>query len=129
MDWQPKCKRFVLFVNILGFKDLVAKKTHDAILQKLTALAKSIESLQGDKIANTLNKIHKISPDQSRAVTFSNSMIFFTKSGELEDAFKILVDAHAIQVFALKHGIPIKGAISYGEISVDFVRSLFLVNP
>jgi hypothetical protein len=129
MEWQTTSKRFVLFIDILGFKDLVARQSHAAIFEKLSALSTSIESLHGDKIASSLDKYEKISPDQSRAITFSDSIIFFSKSNEKLDAFKILVDAHAIQLYALKHGIPIKGAISYGEISVDFAHSLFFGQP
>lgn len=39
--WEIKDTRFVAFLDILGFKDLVYRKTHDEIYTLLTTISKT----------------------------------------------------------------------------------------
>lgn len=121
--WEKTTNRFVLFFDILGFKDLVFTESHTEVLKKLELLSKIVESV------NQEVKLLKIPENQSKAATFSDSIIVFSHSSTHADATKILMDAHRIQLAALESGIPIKGAISFGSITVDFEKSLFFGKP
>src|SRR5438045_8872602 len=67
--------------------------------------------------------------DQTLSITFSNLIIFFCKYDTHNDAVKIIFDAYRILQEALKNDIAIKGSISFGEITVDFEKSLFFGQP
>ena len=132
MDWKNKTnKRFIAFFDILGFKDMVIKLSHAEVLKKLVLIknhTKKLENLKFDK-----EKVTKagISPnaDQTKSVTFSDSIIFFSKGNTKEDFFKILIDSYSVLKTALNNDIAIKGAISYGDVTVDFENSLFFGQP
>lgn len=130
MEWKIRNNRFVLFIDILGFKDLVARNDHEHVLQKLSAITETLEYLIGDTAYGALKNTFKdIDKNQTKSITFSDSVIVFSKSDTPSDAFKILCDAHALQLFSMKNSIPIKGAISYGDITVNFEKSLFFGQP
>ncbi|MCH7827607.1 MAG: hypothetical protein IIC75_06510 [Bacteroidetes bacterium] len=73
--------------------------------------------------------VKTVSANQTKAITFSDSIIVFSKGGTFQDATKIYVDAYAILRIALKNKIPMKGAISYGDITVDFDKPIFFGQP
>jgi hypothetical protein len=127
---NKKAKRFVAFFDILGFKNLVLKQSHDDVLAVLEKLKEQLNSLQlGVGISPGLFTKWKIKADQTRAVTFSDSIIVFSQSDEPADLMKILLDCQRILNTALFNKIPIKGAISFGEVTVDFEKSLFFGQP
>src|SRR5438552_1893049 len=118
-SWKLTDERFVAFFDILGFKDLVTRKNHSEVLEKLQILKEVVEKLQ-DTDKQTHLKSFNIINDQTKAVTFSDSIIFFSKGATFNDALKILHDSYRISQRALENGIAIKGAISFGTITVDF---------
>jgi len=126
--WTITQYRFVAFFDILGFKELVDNHPHDEVLQKLYSLKASLSDL-ADASKNPAFKETQMDDDQTRSVTFSDSIIVFSKADTPYDAIKIVYDAYAIQRWAIDSGLPIKGAIAYGEISVDFEASIFFGKP
>ncbi|RYY45118.1 MAG: hypothetical protein EOO06_17065 [Chitinophagaceae bacterium] len=128
VKWNITDKRFVAFFDILGFKDLVANNTHKAVLEKLDSLKKTIlrfENLGEEKRLEA----YKLDKNQSKSVTFSDSIIFFSKGETFKDLVKILLDSYGTIKFAIEKGLAIKGGISFGEITVDFEQSLFFGQP
>jgi len=128
MDWQKRTNRFVLFFDILGFKDLVSRQGHSEILEKLESLNLSLKTYSGEGLENALGKF-KVKKDQVHTVIFSDSIFVFSKSDLSNDAFAILGVAHAIFKEALENSLAIKGAISHGEITVDVEKSIFFGQP
>ena len=126
--WETTAERFVLFFDILGFKDMVQRNDHDFVLGKLNLLKNTIHDLDGLHTLEESKRL-KISEKQSQSVTFSDSIIIFSKSNTVEDAYKIFSDAYIILLYALENDIPIKGALSYGKITVNFEKSLFFGQP
>lgn len=133
MSWDKvtTASRFVAFFDILGFKDMVMKSSHNDILEKLYKLKEEIKVLEEMDFNHDDFKDIEIKPkkDQTKSVTFSDSIIFFSRGDTKEDLVKILLDSFWILNEALGHGIAIKGAISFGEITVDFHNSLFFGQP
>jgi len=121
--WKKKTKRFVLFFDIMGFKDMVARHAHSYVEKKLAALTEHLESIPEEL------KFINVEKNQTRPISFSDSILIFSRGAQKKDANKILMDAHRIQMIALQNEIPIKGAISYGEITVDFEKSIFFGQP
>lgn len=120
-------KRFIAFFDIMGFKDIVERNSHNAVVEKLEKLKGALKILES-KQAHT--KVNKKSKGQiTKSITFSDSIIFFSRSNTLEDITKIIIDSAYLQYIALENNIAIKGVLSYGEITVDFKNSLFFGKP
>jgi hypothetical protein len=126
-SWEITGKRFVAFFDIMGFKELVERNEHNFVVEKLKILKNAINITNGLKGVNEL-EIQKNFSD-SKAITFSDSIIIFTKEDTNKDLNKILLDCSYVLCEALKNGIGIKGAISFGNVTVDFENSLFFGRP
>lgn len=123
--WTITRNRFIAFFDIMGFKEMVDRNDHKDIVEKLRTLKialKAVESIHKEK-----DYKEKIS--ETKSVSFSDSIIFFSKEDSVKDLHKILWDSAWIIYKSLENGIGIKGAISHGEITVDFDNSLFFGKP
>ena len=125
--WEITANRFVAFFDILGFKDLVLKSSHEHVLEQLKKIKQIVQKQEEHQ--DWHKKEYNICPSQTKSVIFSDSIIIFSKSNTDADALKITMDAHFLLFNAMKEGIPIKGALSYGEITVNFKDSLFFGRP
>lgn len=124
-EWINTTERFVAFFDILGFKDLVNRNSHYEILKKLTTLKSTLINLENEGPFRIDNNIEMDLKNNTRSVTFSDSIIIFSKGNTEGDAIKIIYDCNYILKTAIENGISIKGAISFGEITVDFNSNLF----
>lgn len=125
-DWEPTANRFVAFFDIMGFKDLVLKKSHEDIMYLLEVLSESQEKLKNAN--NTVSTSGK-KVGETKSFTFSDSIIIFSKSDGFADINKILIDCSVIMKKALEHQIPIKGAISFGKITVHEKKNIYFGQP
>src|ERR1700752_1315054 len=107
-NWDITANRFVAFFDIMGFKDLVARSRHEDVVKKLNLLKNTLKDLE--TIDHTLIDSLQIEKLQTRSVTFSDSIIFFSKGDTIQDACKIVIDSHTILSEAIENGIGIKGA-------------------
>jgi hypothetical protein len=126
-DWKKTTKRFIAFFDIMGFKDMVERNSHKNVVDKLEKLKHALSVLERKSTHYVIDKNFK--SQLTKSITFSDSIIFFSKSNTLEDITKIIIDAAYFQYIALKNDIAIKGVLSYGEITVDFENSLFFGRP
>lgn len=126
--WKTTDKRFVAFFDIMGFKELVERNPHNVIVEKLKKLNEDIIHIESMHDSEYLKK-QKISVSESKAITFSDSIIIFSKDSTEESLNKIIIDSVYVLWSALQNEIPIKGAISFGEITVDFDAPLFFGRP
>jgi hypothetical protein len=127
-NWNNTENRFVAFFDILGFKDLVENNTHLNVLDKLYSLKKTLSHIE-DPTNNKGLAEKEMDKDQTKVITFSDSIIVFSKSDKYNDALKVIYDAYNIVRDSVEKGIPIKGSIAYGQITVDFNKSLFFGKP
>lgn len=97
-------KRLVAFLDIMGFKDMVARHFNE-IERQLTSLSKFISQI--------------ISEHQGyQYMIFSDSIIIYA-SAEIEDVFhNFLSKVARIIEKSIELGLPIKGAIAFGDCSV-----------
>ena len=131
MNWENNNKRFVAFFDILGFKDMVTRFKHKEIRKKLELLKLTAQQLENYEwkefaIIETGLIINKY---QTRSITFSDSILFFSNGDTIEDFLKIVIDSWLLLEDAINNNIVIRGAISFGEITVDFKKSLFFGQP
>src|ERR1035437_6528279 len=89
--WKKTDKRFVAFFDILGFKELVLKNSHEEILGKLESLKWLLQVIQKTVIPTFEGS--NVYENHTRPITFSDSIIIFSKEDKFNDAVKILDDS------------------------------------
>lgn len=108
--------RYVAYMDVMGFKDLVARNPHNVIGEKLQNLLIFISDLINNK-GSIFSSI------------FSDSIYFFT-SDDKQTTLKSLIEVLSkVMKYALSIGLPMKGAIAMGEVSVDLVKNLTFGQP
>ncbi|WP_421879780.1 hypothetical protein [Marinoscillum sp.] len=130
-DWNVTCKRHVAFMDIMGFKELVAKKSHGdvlEILESLSAVSQIAKLFSGTTFKVSDNSIFE---ERIRTVTFSDTIMFFSTDDSIAD-LKMIVNC--CQGFHMgccvkQEPVPIKGSISTGLITADLEKSLFFGQP
>ncbi|MBO7242652.1 MAG: hypothetical protein J6V19_03205 [Alistipes sp.] len=115
--WDIKTNRCVAFLDIMGFKDLVARNTHQKIYEMLNAIT---------QIQNIIEYSDK---DSIFITKFSDSIAIFSKDSKTESVQVFMGAVGYLFANCIRMEIPIKGAISYGQISVDIDNSLFFGQP
>ncbi|WP_294218187.1 hypothetical protein [uncultured Chryseobacterium sp.] len=121
-EWAVTNKRFVAFLDILGFKELVLRSTHEEIYNKLSEISNLKDDIS-PKILDSSFSNENTKPIE--IITFSDSIIIFSKNDSLE-SFKVFIEA-LNWVFSriIENKIAIKGAFAHGEISVDIKKQIY----
>lgn len=105
--------RFVVFFDIMGFKDRVSRNSHKKIFQELS------------KFRNHITRILSEHADPVEIYQFSDSIVLFTQDTSHQSFKNISTIASKIINEAIFLGIPLKGAIASGEITCDSSKQLF----
>lgn len=108
-------ERYVVFLDIMGFKDRVARTSHDTLRQLLSEFNKDMTGLIG-KYAEKSN---------IQLAQFSDSIVLFSDDIEPDSLHTVIKVACGIMLKAIEKGIPLKGAIARGEITCDMTKQLF----
>lgn len=117
--WEETNKRFVAFLDIMGFKDMVMRMDHEDLYKTLNSIFKLssiIESLD-------------ILKDSICITKFSDSIIIFSNTTSKKDLQYFIKTIIIIFSESLNNHIPLKGAIAYGKISIDKDNSMFFGQP
>jgi len=124
--WNVTDKRFVCFLDIMGFKDMVMRNSHETIYKMLEEFSKHRTTLE---IPNPLPEELNFESDPLKTVSFSDSIVIFTKN-DSKGCLEILTYAASwLFAKAVESGIPLKGVISHGEMSVNISRQIFFGQP
>lgn len=124
--WKKTCKRYVAFLDIMGFKDLVAREKHSDVLlmmQEITNKIKTLINVEHGKIDGIFLS------DSVKAVNFSDSIIIFSKNDSIHSYLDFLKTTGKIFAEIMIESLPIKGAIAFGEITADFENALYIGQP
>lgn len=124
-NWETKAKRFVVFLDIMGFKDFIYRNPHEVVYEKLLFLSKRKEALE--KASESIGKDCLNSAIYS--TSFSDSIIMFSKDDSSACFESISAAAAFLVKEALTHYIPIKGGIAYGQITVNKSQQIFFGQP
>ncbi len=125
-EWKVTENRFVAFLDIMGFKDLVMRKSHEEIYQmmnEISEIKKDIESSIKYDISNELGDLDLF------ITSFSDSIVIFTKD-DSKTSFALILGASKIIIdTGIRKNLPMKGAISHGLISVNKDNHVFFGQP
>ena len=128
--WKNDNIRFIGFMDIMGFKDLVARKSHEDVkymLNIMVSLNKSLESVFGKPRVKVEDR--KKLESRIKSVTFSDSILFISQDDSVEDFLQISFALSIFQEASLQRGAPTKGAMSLGMLTADFDNSIFFGQP
>ena len=118
--WEITANRFVAFIDIMGFKDLVARNSHEEIYSKLEYL--------NEKKRITVENLHKLVNNEAFVTMFSDSICFFSRNDSPKSLKYILTSTSLFFAQSIS-SLPMKGAIALGKISVDKNRQIFFGQP
>lgn len=135
VKWRNTSKRFVAFMDIMGFKDLVFRNTHKDVLKIMHNFQPAISVIDEDaqKKLNTRKKGkgEYLLPGKSivRPFSFSDSIILVSSDDSADSAHTILFLAKWVITRAMLEGIAIKGAIAHGQQTADFDNNIHFGRP
>ena len=121
-EWPTTTNRFVAFIDIMGFKDMVARTPHDKIYEMM----KNIEFTQ-KAVTNyewTDNKLNLV-----KTTAYSDSIMVYSKDDSSDATYSFLCSVCSLSMDLLKDSIPHKGAIAFGKMTSDWKRSIFFGQP
>jgi hypothetical protein len=119
-EWNVKASRFVGFFDVLGFKELMLRESHDEVSKKLQSI---------HEISDAMHDKDGSDEVMLRCVKFSDSIVLITND-DSKEAGEIIIRASAwILAGALAKLIPMKGSMAYGTFTADFDNSLYLGQP
>jgi hypothetical protein len=127
-NWSPTCNRFVAFLDIMGFKDLVSRQPHSVVYDKLNLFYSFIKPIE-DLARNETNSDLASQQRKVRMVIFSDSIMLVSRDETEESANQILSDISYVTMCAIEAKIPLTGAIAYGKQTADFPISLHFGQP
>ena len=125
--WQTTDSRFVAFVDILGFKELVATSNHEDIYRKLHAISESKKFLQGT--SDVPESQARYQGSNIYIASFSDSIVVFSKSDSIDNFYSFLIAVRWLFAKTISDGIPIKGALAHGTISVNKSSQIYFGKP
>ena len=112
--------KFVGFVDIMGFKDKLFRKPHAESLKDILTFANAIEEVR---------KTQRKGEVKIQSANFSDSVLGVTREATSSEAHCIIRVFEKYFVEGLSSGIPIKGAMAYGEFTADFKKNVFCGIP
>ncbi|WP_036608260.1 hypothetical protein [Parabacteroides johnsonii] len=114
MKWNNKNERFVVFLDIMGFKDRVARTPMEKLYEQLV-----------DFNTEIVNIIAKNKSEEVQLAQFSDSIVLFTNNSEKESLNNLSAILCEIMKEAIYRNIPLKGALAKGLIVCDMAKQLF----
>jgi len=122
--WIPTCNRFVAFMDIMGFRDMVYRNSHNEVMRMMQQFKETIKLIDKGDQSSIQREGTKVKP-----VIFSDSVILFSNDGSARSLKEILWAVQYLIGDAMIHGIPMKGAISFGKQTADLDESLYFGRP
>jgi len=121
--WQATTNRFVAFFDIMGFKDMVITKGHEEVLKIIEDIKNATTAIMDGKMTNIKMQTNL------KSFQFSDSFFIFSISDTPNDLLILLHQSKILLNYCFSQKIPLKGAISFGKVTADFNKSIFVGQP
>jgi hypothetical protein len=120
----------------MGFRDRVFRNSHESVLDTMRSFQRStIQTMEKDAQARMSSRgLPKIGwtlfgDTIIRPILFSDSVLLVSSDDTIESADHIIFSTKWLIRNCFHQGIPIKGAIAFGEQTADFENSLYFGKP
>jgi hypothetical protein len=120
--WPTTTNRFVAFIDIMGFKDMIARTSHDKIYEMMKNIELTKTSVTNYNWADKeLNLV--------KTTAYSDSIMVYSKDDSSDATYSFLCSVCSLSMDLLKDSIPHKGAIAFGKMTSDWESSIFFGQP
>lgn len=122
-EWIETTERYICFIDVMGFTNYVYRNSHQVVNKRMQKLH--------DILKNSIDTVYKITEEHDntiepfKSVIFSDSILLISKDKSSISLDIILYASQIVTTEFLKNRIPIKGAVSFGNVTADFKKSLF----
>lgn len=106
--------RFVAFLDIMGFKERVARVPHEELLAQLTDFSQALNAY-----------VAQYEDANIQSTQFSDSIILASNDASLESLKTLAEVVRGIMQIAVRRQIPMKGAMARGMVTCDTAKRLF----
>lgn len=124
--WLITTERFVGYIDIMGFKDIVARNSNEKIYEMMKKVSDALRSSEFDYGWDYEGGGFDYN---LRMTTYSDSIMIYTRDNSVGCLDKFLGAIGSLTQDLFKHEIPHKGAIAYGTMTLDFDNSIFFGQP
>jgi hypothetical protein len=111
---------------------MVFRNTHEELLETMEQFRLPIQKMKEEAreiLDGKPNGLDILENTVIRPVIFSDSVLLFSNDDSLASSVNIIYGVQSVISHALLEGIPIKGAIAYGEQTAHFSSSLYFGKP
>jgi hypothetical protein len=122
-EWLPTCNRYVAYIDIMGFKDMIARMPHNEIYKTMMKVAYS-------KAANEVMSCVESDATLVKTTTYSDSIMIYSRD-ESNDSLKAFMSTVSGLAYDLlvECCIPYKGSVAFGLMTLDITNSIFFGQP
>ena len=121
-DWEVTTNRYVAYIDIMGFKDMILRTDHNDIYDMMLSIHKKVYS-------NANVKWTEETTDLVKATNYSDSIIIYSKDDSQNSLESFICTVSAFASDLLVEGIPYKGAVAFGVMTFDIGNSIFFGQP
>ena len=133
MDKFPNtCDRFIAYFDIMGFRDLSYRNSHEEIAKIMNFVSENIQAIKVTEEYLLKNDEEPDGPFEKAIImpiVFSDTIILISGSNTFYDARKAIYAASFLLSKMLKMRVPVKGALSYGLITANLNKSIYFGRP
>jgi hypothetical protein len=126
IPWEITTNRFVGIMDIMGFKDLVARNNHETVYEMMKKVSdamkvnQSVFSIDSESDNFDINII---------MMTYSDSIMIYSRDDSESSQENFIASISALSEDLFKDGIPHKGGVAFGKMTLDFENSIFFGQP
>ncbi|HXP50239.1 MAG TPA: hypothetical protein VN922_09810 [Bacteroidia bacterium] len=121
-NWEITTKRYVAYIDIMGFKDMVARKSHEDMYMMM-------KEINHKALSNTKIEWLGLKQNLLKKTNYSDSIIIYSKDNSYDSLCSIIFSISALTNDLFTHNIPFKGSLAYGTMTLDDLSSIFFGQP
>jgi len=124
-NWAITTERYVAFIDIMGFKNMVATRDHGSMYEMM-------KDVKHSSLANTSIGTRR-APDKMdflvRSTTYSDSIMIYSRDAFDNSLMAICMATSTLTSDMFLKKIPFRGAIAFGVMTLDHENSIFFGQP
>lgn len=126
--WKVTAERYVGYIDIMGFKDMVMRSSHEEVYEMMKKMEKN-KKRQAETDWLGKGDESKIKPDLIKTTNYSDSIIIYSKDSSYDSLYYFLCVVAGITSDLFLEKIPHKGAFAFGTMTLDTDNSIFFGQP
>ena len=125
--WERSANRFVGFIDIMGFKDMVLRNNEEVLYIIMRRIRESI--FQNVLIHGTGDPEETKYESSIEIIMFSDCIVTFSKDQSAETLESFINAMSGLTNDLIRNHIPFKGVVAAGFMTLDFKNSIFFGQP